>query len=384
MPELSETTSRFLEHRFLGNSVGEILTTMLFILLSMALVRLFQVFLIKRLKRIFAATATTWDDLLVQILETNVIPSLYVILIWLGLRDFNMKPSIRSVIDTVAVVTVTLMAVRIVLAVLKHAIHAYWDRHAADRTAAREKNLNGIVTMLQIVVWILGLILLLDNLGIKVSAFVAGLGITGIAVALAAQAILGDLFSFFVIFFDQPFEVGHNIKVDNFQGDVEHIGLKTTRLRSGDGEQIIISNKNLTDSRVQNFRRMHRRRVVFSLDVDRSAPPAALRALPDLIKAQYARFSDVTFERCHFRQFAETGLRFEIAYVLETPDFGRHVAVQHESNLGIWEELEKAGIRLAVPARMVQMRPEPGGITNFAAGDSAESGGTSGAISGRP
>jgi small-conductance mechanosensitive channel len=361
MPELPETTSRFLEHRFLGNSVGEILTTLLFILVSMALVRLFQVFLIKRLKRIFAATATTWDDLLVRILETNVIPSLYVILIWLGLRDFHMRQSIRDMVGAVAIVAVTLMAIRILLAVVKHAIHTYWQRHAADRTAAREKNLNGIVTIAQIVVWILGLILLLDNLGIKVSAFVAGLGITGIAVALAAQTILGDLFSFFVIFFDQPFEVGHNIKVGDFQGDVEHIGLKTTRLRSGDGEQIIISNKNLTDSRVQNFRRMHRRRVVFALDLDRAAPQASLRALPELIKSQYARFSDVTFERCHFRQFAETGLRFEIAYVLETPDYARHVAVQHESNLGILEELEKAGIRLAVPARTVQILPNPAG-----------------------
>ncbi|MEO6095561.1 MAG: mechanosensitive ion channel family protein [Fibrobacteria bacterium] len=362
MPRLSETISRFMELRFLGNSVGEILTTTLFILISMALVRLFQIFLIKRLKRIFAATATTWDDLLLRILESNVIPSLYVILIWLGLRDFHMKQSIRNVAGTVAIVAVTLMAIRIVLAVVKHAIHKYWQRHAADRTAAREKNLNGIVTMVQIVVWILGIILLLDNLGIKVSTFVAGLGITGIAVALAGQAILGDLFSFFVIFFDQPFEVGHNIKVDNFQGDVEHIGLKTTRLRSGDGEQIIFSNKNLTDSRVQNFRRMHRRRVVFALDLDRAAPQAALRALPDLIKAQYARFSDVTFERCHFRQFAETGLRFEIAYVLETPDFSRHLAVQHESNLGIWEDLEKAGIRLAVPAHTVRIQPDPGGL----------------------
>lgn len=349
-----------MEYRFLGNAVGDILLTLVIVLIGLMAVRLFQVFIIGRLRKIFEATATTWDDLLVSILETNVIPSLYVIVIWLGLRDFNLRPSIADVVRSIAIVVISLMAIRIVLSVVNHAIRSYWQRPGSDHTAAREKNLNGIVTIVKIVVWILGLIILLDNLGIKVSGFVAGLGITGIAVALAAQAILGDLFSFFVIFFDQPFEVGHNIKVDNFQGEVEHIGLKTTRLRSGDGEQIIISNKNLTDSRVQNFKRMQRRRVVFNLDVDHATPPATLRTLPDLVKSQFARFTDVTFERCHLRQFAEAGLRFEIAYVVETPDFGRHLNIQHETNLGLREDFEKAGIRFAVPPRSVQLRLDGG------------------------
>lgn len=360
MRELAETTSRFMDYRFLGNPVSEILTTLLIILIALGLVRLVQVFVIRRLRKVFSATATTWDDLLVQVLETNVIPSLYVIIVWLGLRDFNLRPSARDLLRSLATIVISLMAIRIVLSVVNHGIRSYWSRQAGGHSAAREKNLNGIVTVAKIAVWILGAILLMDNLGIKVSAFVAGLGITGIAVALAAQAILGDLFSFFVIFFDQPFEVGHNIKVDNFQGDVEHIGLKTTRLRSGDGEQIIISNKNLTDSRVQNFRRMHRRRVTFALELDLATPAETLKGMPDLVKAQFARFQDVTFERCHFRQFSPTGLRFEAAYVVETPDFTRHLDIQHESNLGILEALEKAGARLAVRRQEVHVRQDAG------------------------
>lgn len=359
MRELAETTSRFMDHRFLGNPVSEILTTLAVILISLFLVRMVQVYVMRRLRKVFAATATTWDDLLIHILETNVIPSLYVIIVWLGLRDFDLRPSVRDLLRGVATVVISLMAIRIVLSVVNHGIRSYWSRQGGSgQSAAREKNLNGIVTVAQIAVWILGAILIMDNLGIKVSAFVAGLGITGIAVALAAQAILGDLFSFFVIFFDQPFEVGHNIKVDNFQGDVEHIGLKTTRLRSGDGEQIIISNKNLTDSRVQNFKRMHRRRVNFSLELDLDTPAETLKTIPDLVKGQFARFSDVTFERCHFRQFTPSGLRFEAAYVVETPDFVRHLDVQHESNLGIREELEKAGVRLAVQRREIRVRKD--------------------------
>jgi small-conductance mechanosensitive channel len=358
MHEFAETLTRILEHRVFGNPVSEILAALLYVLIGLAIVRLFQVYIIKRLRKLFEATATTWDDLLVAVLERDLVPALYVLIVYLGLRDFALKPALKVGLHGIVTVIVTLLLVRVAMDVVRHSIRSYWQRQGRDHSAAREKNLNGIITMANIVVWVLAFILLLDNLGIKVSAFVAGLGITGIAVALAAQAILGDLFSYFVIFFDQPFEVGHVIKVDSYQGEVEHIGLKTTRLRSGDGEQIIVSNKFLTDSRVQNFKRMHRRRVVFQIEVEHATPPETLRGLPGLIKAQFARFQDVTFERSHFKQFTDAGYRFESAYVVETPDFNRYMDIQHEANLGLREEMAKAGIRLATPARQIHVRAD--------------------------
>lgn len=353
--DLPEHLNRILDRQFLGNPLREHLMTLLGILIGLALVRIFQVFVIRRLRRVFARTATTWDDLLIEAVEKNVVPALYVVIIYLGLRDLPWRKSLHDGLRSLATVLITVLAIRVVLAVVNHSIQAYWRRHASDRTLAREKNLNGIITMAKMVVWALGFLLLLDNLGIKISAFMAGLGITGIAVALAAQTILGDLFSYFVIFFDQPFEVGHVIKVGDLQGEVEHIGLKTTRLRSGDGEQIIMSNKSLTDAKVQNFKRMHRRRVVFQLDLDPSAPAAALRGLPEKVAALYGRFSGVTFERCHLVRFAEGCPRFEIAYVVETPDFNRHLEVQHEANLGLHEELAAMGLRFAIPLRAIRI-----------------------------
>lgn len=372
LPELLALSN---DRRLLGHPMSEHLQTLLAILIGVALVRVFQVFVIRRLRSLFARTATTWDDLLIEAVEKNVVPALYVIIVYLGLRDLAWRQSVKDGLRTLATILVTVLAVRVVLAVVNHSLQSYWRRHAADRTLAREKNLNGIITMAKIVVWVLAFLLLLDNLGIKISAFMAGLGITGIAVALAAQAILGDLFSYFVIFFDQPFEVGHVIKVGDLQGEVEHIGLKTTRLRSGDGEQIIMSNKSLTDARVQNFKRMHRRRVVYQLDLDPGASGEAMRGLPELMRAQYARFSDVTFERCHFVRFAEGNPRFEIAYVVETPDFNRHLAVQHEINLGLHEELPRAGIRFAIPARTIRIRSgRPRGDEGTGAADAPREG----------
>jgi small-conductance mechanosensitive channel len=356
--DIPDNLNRILDRQFLGNPLREHLMTLLGILIGIALVRIFQVFVIRRLRRIFSRTATTWDDLLVEALEKDVVPALYVIIVYLGLRDLPWRKSLQDGLRTLATVLITVLAVRVVLAVVNHSIQAYWRRHASDRTLAREKNLNGIITMAKIVVWVLAFLLLLDNLGIKISAFMAGLGITGIAVALAAQTILGDLFSYFVIFFDQPFEVGHVIKVGDLQGEVEHIGLKTTRLRSGDGEQIIMSNKSLTDAKVQNFKRMHRRRVVYQLDFDAAAPAPVLRGLPDRMRDLYGRFSDVTFERCHLVRFADGNPRFEIAYVVETPDFNRHLAVLHEANLGLHEELAGMGLRFAIPARTIRIRSD--------------------------
>jgi small-conductance mechanosensitive channel len=356
--DIPDSLNRILDRQFLGNPLREHLMTLLGILIGLALVRIFQVFAIRRLRRIFSRTATTWDDLFLEALEKNVVPAFYVVIIYLGLRDLPWRKSLHDGLRTLATVLITILAVRVVLAVVNHSIQSYWRRHASDRTLAREKNLNGIITMAKMLVWALGFLLLLDNLGIKISAFMAGLGITGIAVALAAQAILGDLFSYFVIFFDQPFEVGHVIKVGDLQGEVEHIGLKTTRLRSGDGEQIIMSNKSLTDAKVQNFKRMHRRRVVYQLDLDPSAPLGALRGLPERMRALYAGFPDVTFERCHLVRFAEGSPRFEIAYVVETPDFNRHLEVMHEANLGLHGELAGSGLRFAIPARTIRIRSD--------------------------
>lgn len=355
---LADATSSFLDFPLLGNPVREYAECALAVLVGILIVKVFQRFIIRRLRKWSESTSATWDDLLIARLESDIVPALYVLIFYLGFRDLQMKDYLRTGLRTAATVAIAVLAIRIALAAVNHGLKSYWLRHGQKNSTA-EKNLNGIITMAKIVVWILGFILLLDNLGIKVSAFVAGLGITGIAVALAAQTILGDLFSYFVIFFDQPFEVGHAIKVDNFSGEVEHIGLKTTRLRSIDGEQIIVSNKFLTDSRVQNFRRMNRRRATFDFELDYANPTASLRAVPDRIKALLKRYPEVTVDRSHFKDFTAAGLRFETVYFVETPDYGRYMDIQQEVNLGLHEEFAKSGIAFALPVRTAQVLLAP-------------------------
>ncbi|HLP42963.1 MAG TPA: mechanosensitive ion channel family protein [Fibrobacteria bacterium] len=360
MRHFPDTTHRILGSTWLGNSLQDYLVCLLAIAVGVLLVKLFHVLVMRRVHKWVASTASTWDDFLAAVLESNALPALYLLVVWHGVKDLYMKDGIRNGLRLAIYGALLVLAVRAAMALVNEAVRSYWRRHAAEKTAAKEKSLGGIITIAKVVVWVLGGILLLDNLGIKVSAFVAGLGITGIAVALAAQTILGDLFGYFVIFFDQPFEVGQVIKVGNFIGEVEAIGLKTTRLRSLSGEQVVLSNKYLTDSQIQNFKRMARRRAVFTLDVEYGTPEEALRGIPELVKKSLTAHPDVTFDRAHFQAFVESGLRFEVVYFVESPDYLRYMDIQQTVNFDIYRGFLESGIQFAFPSRTLYMRKEGG------------------------
>ena len=194
---------------------------------------------------------------------------------------------------------------------------------------------------------------MLDNLGFNISTLIAGLGITGIAVALAAQALLGDLFSYFVIFFDKPFEIGDFVVFENNSGSIEKIGIKTTRVRSLSGEQLIVSNSKLTNSLVHNYKRMEKRRVVFNIGVTYQTTAEQLKAIPEIVKNIIAKNEYAQFDRGHFQSFGDSSLKFEFVYFILTADYTIYMDVQQNINLEIYEEFGKRGIEFAYPTQTV-------------------------------
>jgi small-conductance mechanosensitive channel len=210
--------------------------------------------------------------------------------------------------------------------------------------------------VVNMVIWFLGLVFLLSNWGIEVTPIIAGLGIGGIAVALAAQNILGDLFSYFVIFFDRPFEAGDFIIVDDKMGTIEYVGIKTTHIRALGGEQIIIGNSNLTNSRIHNYKRMGRRRVVFTIDVEYGTPLAVLKKIPAMLRSAVEKQQLVTFDRAHFAAYKEWSLRFEIVYYVESPDFNRYMDIQQNINFTIHEMFEQEKIDFAYPTQSLLLK----------------------------
>jgi small-conductance mechanosensitive channel len=195
-----------------------------------------------------------------------------------------------------------------------------------------------IYSVIRVIFWTVAVLIILDNFGVKISTLIAGLGIGGVAIALATQAILKDLFSYFIIFFDRPFEIGDFIIVGDYIGVVDHIGIKTTRLLSLGGEQIVFSNTDLTDSRVRNYKRMAKRRVVFKLGVVYQATAQQLKEIPAIIEGIIKKIDDAIFDRAHFVSYGDFSLDFEIVYYVIGNDYNKYMNIQQEINLKIKEE----------------------------------------------
>lgn len=257
----------------------------------------------------------------------------------------------------------TMCVVALQVCVLISELAAYVIRRS--RLSGRENDAQALastqnlVTLARLVIWGAGFLFVLDNAGVNISTFVAGLGIGGVAIALAAQAILGDTFSSFAIAMDRPFEVGDFIAVDGMVGAVEQVGFKTTRVRSLSGEMLVFANSDLTKSRIRNFQKMRERRVPFNLGVTYQTTGAQLRAIPAIVKAAVESEPNLRFERCHFVQYGDSALSFEAVFWVQSPDYLVYVDALHAVNLRIFEAFSAQGIEFAYPTRTLHVASAP-------------------------
>lgn len=206
------------------------------------------------------------------------------------------------------------------------------------------------------IIWTFAVLLVLENIGVDITALIAGLGIGGIAIALAVQNILGDLLSSLSIVLDKPFEVGDVILTGDFVGTVERVGIKTTRLRSVDGEQIVIANSDLLRSRIRNFKRMYERRVLFSLAVSYETPTAVLKEIPTIIRTAIESRPNVRFDRAHLKSFGESALIFETVYFVSTPEYSAYMDTQQAITLELLDVFAERKIEIAYPTQNLRMK----------------------------
>ncbi|HEX6134309.1 MAG TPA: mechanosensitive ion channel family protein [Longimicrobiales bacterium] len=233
-------------------------------------------------------------------------------------------------------------------------INALIQRQIARRVeedAATATTINAVGFILRLAFYTILVLLGLSNLGFDITALVAGLGIGGVAVALALQNILGDLFASLSIVLDRPFIIGDFIIVDDLMGTVEYVGLKTTRVRSLSGEQLVLSNSDLLGSRIRNFKRMYQRRVVFTLGVTYETPRHKLEQIPGMIRSAIERQLDTRFDRAHFSSYGDFALLFETVYYVLGPDYNAYMDIQQAINFDIHRAFEEAEIEFAYPTQ---------------------------------
>jgi small-conductance mechanosensitive channel len=352
----------FLNQIYFGNTILEYITAIGIFVLVIIVVKIFRIVVLKRLKKWAAKTQTTIDDFILNGIKKSIIPILYYSAIYFAARSLNLSDSARNIFDVLSIVVVTFFIVRLITSTLDYSIISYAAKQEeADQKA---KQLKSISALARIIIWGVGLVFLLDNLGFDISAVVAGLGIGGIAVALAAQTILGDLFSYFIIFFDRPFELGDYIKVGDKNGTIEHIGIKTTRIRALNGEQLVFSNTDLTSSRLHNFKKLQKRRIVFMLGVIYETPAEKLKIIPGLVKDIISEEENSDYDRGHFKEFGDFSLNFEFVYHVLSSDYTAYMDTQHNINMKIFDKFKEEGIEFAYPTQLVYVNKTDSGVSD--------------------
>jgi small-conductance mechanosensitive channel len=263
--------------------------------------------------------------------------------LFVGAQFVALAPKADRLVDHVALIaTIAQCAVWASKAIRAWLAHQVAAKRETDAGAATTVAVLGFFA--QLALWSVVVLLVLENLGFNITALLAGLGIGGIAVALATQSILGDIFASIIIALDRPFAIGDFVVLDEIMGTVENIGLKTTRLRSLSGEQIVIANADLLKSRLRNFERLRERRVQFGIGLALDTPAEKLARVPDMLREAIEAQPDVRFERAHFKEFGEQHLVFEAAYYLSDRDYNRYMDLQQAINLSLYASLQKAGI----------------------------------------
>jgi small-conductance mechanosensitive channel len=338
-----------LEQAYLGNRILDYIIAFLTLAFGLLFVKVIIRSIVKRLKKLAERTDTKFDDFIIKILEKIGLPTLYISCFYLSAKILTMPSGADALFNVLELVVITFFSARIVVMLANWSINSYLEKKQHDPTVVR--SLDGMLWVVKLLIWALAVIILLDNLGYKVSTLIAGLGIGGIAVAIAAQALLKDFFSYFSIVFDHPFKIGDFIIIGDFMGTVEYIGIKTTRIRSLGGEMVIFSNTDLTDSRVRNYRLMEKRRVLFRIGLTYQTSLNKLKETPEIIEQVIKSVKDTAFDRAHFFSYGDFSLIFEVVYFVLSPDYNKYMDIQQEINFKIKEEFEKRGIEFAYPTQ---------------------------------
>jgi small-conductance mechanosensitive channel len=346
----------FFEKVYFHNTITDYVVALSIILVGSIVLRIVKKIILNRFRTWAKKTQSTTDDVIVESFERFGIAALQFAVIYWGITYLALSPKAENVIHVTTSIVVTYFLLRLISTVILIGLQGKIRKQ--DQGENKIKQLGGLMLLINIIIWAIGIVFLLDNLNYNVTTIITGLGIGGIAIALAAQNILGDLFNYFVIFFDRPFEAGDYITVDDKAGTVEYVGIKTTRIRSLGGEQIIIGNSNLTGSRIHNYKRLVNRRIVFNLNVDYRTPVEKLKRVPLLIKEIIERQSPVVFDRAHFSSFGDWSLRFEVVYFVLDPDYNKFMGIQQSINLEIYETLLKNEIYF-VTGFHISLAPPP-------------------------
>lgn len=344
-----------LEMKFLENETGRWLLSLGIAALSFIILLVLRKIIANYVERHAKKTATGLDDFIVELIRKTHAFFLLLLSVVVGSYFLALSPAVTAILQKIAVLSFLGQALVWGNSVLKygieHAVAKYRKDNASEATTVVALGYVG-----KAVLWSVILLLALDNLGVNINTLIAGLGIGGIAIALALQGILGDLLASLSVVLDKPFVLGDFIIIDNYLGTVERIGIKTTRIRSLSGEQIVFSNADLLKSRIRNYKRMYERRVEFRFGIVYETPVHKLREIKAIVKTIIQSKEKTRFDRVHFKEYGDSGLIYEAVYYVLDPDYNVYMDIHESINLDIFSRFSEEAIAFAYPTRTVIIR----------------------------
>lgn len=350
-PDMEILQTINLSYSFLGNTIEAYGIAFGAFVVLVIVFRFIQWSVLKHLEVLAKKTKTDIDDTLIEVVRSLKPAFYYVIALYIALRSLSFATLVDRIIDGAIFVVIAYQAVTAIHILIDYVFYKKAQREGKEAKKAYRFLSNFIKWGL----WVIATLVVISNLGVNITSLIAGLGIGGLAVALAMQNILSDLFSSFAIYFDKPFEVGDFIIVGKHSGTVEKIGIKTTRLRALQGEEIVISNQELMSARIQNLKKMKERRATFAFGVVYETPLEKVERIPEMVQEIFKEVGEkkVRLDRVHFKTLADSALTFEAVFYVPTREYVDYLNIQQELNLKLMERFKKESIEFAYPTQTV-------------------------------
>ncbi len=343
----------FLNYEVFGNTGRDYLTAAILAVAGILLLNLFKRVVLIRIRAAASRTKTEFDDVLVSIISKVHWPLYVLISAYIATQTLALPPVIERLFHYSLIISVAYYATRAVQDVVDFTANNLIKKREKNGGAHEASVIRTFVRIAKWLLWAVAILVVVSNLGFNVTTLVAGLGIGGLAIAFAFQKILEDIFSSISIYFDKPFEIGDFIIVGEHMGVVKNVGIKSTRIQALQGEEIIISNRELTSTRIQNFKKMEKRRVAFKFGLVYGTSNAKLEKALAIVKDVVKKAKLAELDRVHFKEFGDFSLNLEVVYYLNSKEYNDYMDTQQEINMGIKEGFEKERIEFAYPTQTI-------------------------------
>jgi small-conductance mechanosensitive channel len=354
MNAITNLYQNILQIDFWGNTGREYLIALGVFAGALIVLKITQMLILGRLKKLAEKTKTDLDDILIETISSIRPPFYFFISLYLAVKSLTFPLLANKIIDGVFILVIVYEITKAIQIFIGYGTQKIIDK-STNKDTANKDVLKNIGLVAKIIIWIFAILIVLSNWGVNITSLVAGLGIGGVAIAFALQNILEDIFSSFSIFIDKPFKIGDFIIVGDDMGVVEKIGIKTTRIKTLQGQELVISNKELTSARINNYKKMEKRRIVFELGVCYETPTEKLKKIPAMIKEIIEKENNADLDRAHFKSYGDFSLNYEIVYYVSSGDYNQYMDIQQSINLAIKDAFERQEIEFAYPTQTILM-----------------------------